>query len=83
MMSHEPRSIISLTEAMKSQADQSYLGVLSVSVAGGNEAVLSCRPGLVLLQLGRQIGKCLQRYGKEAALQTAGNDVLSHTTPYG
>lgn len=44
LMSHETHSIISLTEARKSPAGCSNLCVLSVSVAGGNEAVLSCRP---------------------------------------
>lgn len=43
LMSHEPHSIITLKEAREPPAGRSYLGVLSVSVAGGNEAVLSCR----------------------------------------
>lgn len=42
-MSHEHHSIISLTEARKRPAGCGYLVVLSVSVAGGNEAVLSCQ----------------------------------------
>lgn len=50
-MSHEPRSIISQTEARKPPAGCSYLGVLSVSVAGGNEAVLAVA-GLALVLLG-------------------------------
>ena len=44
LMSHEPHFIITPTEATEPPAGYSNLGVLSVFVAGGNEAVLSCQP---------------------------------------